>query len=328
MPSKTMNTATLHINLLTWYQKNGRHELPWRHTDDAYLIYLSEIMLQQTQVGTVLERFYFPFLKRFPTLSSIANAPLDDVLKMWQGLGYYTRAKNLHASARICNGTLPDTQEALDALPGIGKSTSHAILAFGFHQPYPVLEANVKRIIARVYALKDPKDKELWQKAWELLDYDHPYDYNQAMMDIGAMVCTPKTPTCKVCPFNFTCKGQKTPEHYPQPKKKKVIPHKKKVALLIQKEGRLGLIQRKERFLHGLWGFMQRDEKPKEGLLLGNASHTYSHFKLSVSLFTCKEAVNVDGWFSLKEMNQLALSKVDEKLLKIVLNSGLSYTED
>ena len=323
-----MDTATLHQNLLTWYQKNGRHDLPWRQTHDPYHIYISEIMLQQTQVGTVLERFYFPFLKRFPTLATIAQAPLDDVLKQWQGLGYYTRAKNLHIAARTCKDQLPQTKEALEALPGIGKSTAHAILAFGFHQPYPVLEANVKRIITRIYALTEPKDKELWEHAWSLLDHAHPYAYNQAMMDIGAMVCTPKDPLCTACPFNVTCKGQHAPQMYPTPKKKKVVPSKRRIALLITKEGKLGLIQRKERFLHGLWGFVQCDEVPKDGKFLGKATHTYSHFKLALELFTCKEPPLVDGWFTCKEIDTLALSKIDEKLLALVLKSDRSDREN
>ena len=188
--------------IFEWYHINGRHDLPWRQTEDAYKIYLSEIMLQQTQVKTVLERFYFPFLKRFPTLESVAKAPLDDVLKAWEGLGYYTRAKNLHHTAMTCEKALPSSPEELGGLKGIGKSTAHAICAFAYKQALPILDANVKRVLCRFYGLECKDEKVLWQKAWELLDTKHPYEYNQAMMDIGSMVCTPKEPQCDRCPLD------------------------------------------------------------------------------------------------------------------------------
>ena len=177
---------TIHQKIRDWYQKHGRHDLPWGMTDDPYAIWLSEVMLQQTQVGTVLERFYSPFLRRFPTLESLAEAPLDDVLKMWEGLGYYNRAKNLHKAAQIVvdmhqkeqqNGqthrsapTLPSDIDILIKLPGIGKNTAHAVAAFAFREPVPVMEANVKRILCRLHKLESPTDKILWERAYELVD--------------------------------------------------------------------------------------------------------------------------------------------------------------
>jgi A/G-specific adenine glycosylase len=301
-----------------WYQNNGRHDLPWRQTDDAYKIYVSEIMLQQTQVKTVLERFYFPFLERFPTLKSVADAPLDDVLKMWEGLGYYTRAKNLHHTALTCKGILPRNPEELGGLKGIGKSTAHAICSFAYRQALPILDANVKRVLCRYFALKDKDEKVLWEKAWKLLDSKRPYEYNQAMMDIGAFVCTPKNPTCKKCPFVVTCQGKDNPESYPKRVKKTKIPTKKRFALVFQNEGKFALIQRKEKLLHGLWGFVQTDEKP-EGLLLGKVTHTYSHFKLELKLIQIQSLhVSFDGWFSLDEINDLALSSVDKKIIQLL----------
>lgn len=308
--------ARVKDTIYQWYQTNGRHDLPWRQTSDAYKIYLSEIMLQQTQVKTVLERFYFPFLERFPTLQSVAEAPLDDVLKMWEGLGYYTRAKNLHHTAITCKGVLPKSPEELGGLKGIGKSTAHAICVFAYHQALPILDANVKRILCRYFALHVKNEKILWDKAWKLLHVKHPYEHNQAMMDIGAFVCTPKNPRCNDCPLNVTCKGKHAPQNYPKALQKAKIPTKKRFALLLEKEGKLGLIQRKEKLLHGLWGFVQSDELP-EGLLLGQVYHAYSHFKLELDVIQTECSVKVDGWFTSEEIAQLALSSVDKKIKEL-----------
>lgn len=303
--------------IYAWYQKNGRHDLPWRQTNDAYTIYLSEIMLQQTQVKTVLERFYFPFLKRFPTLKSVADAPLDDVLKMWEGLGYYTRARNLHHTAITCNGSLPKKPEELGGLKGIGKSTAHAICVFAYHDVLPILDANVKRVLCRYFALSKKDEKVLWEKAWQLLHVKQPYEHNQAMMDIGSMICTPKNPLCAECPLFFTCKGKQMPERYPLALKKAKIPTKKRFALIIEKEEKFGLIQRKERLLHGLWGFIQVDDYPQNAQLLGKVTHTYSHFKLDIEIIKFDDLhVKVDGWFGLDEMQTIALSGVDKKIIQ------------
>src|SRR5471030_2980369 len=169
-----------HQHLHQWYNLHGRKQLPWRTTDDPYAIYISEIMLQQTQVKTVLERYYFPFLQRFPTLAALTAAPQDDVLNAWQGLGYYNRALNLHKAAKRCGEQLPGTAEALMSLPGIGRNTAHAIAAFGYRQPVTVMEANVRRVLSRIFALSCPDEKTLWDKAGALLDKGNPFDYNQA----------------------------------------------------------------------------------------------------------------------------------------------------
>ena len=160
----------VHKKLHDWYAKNGRTDLPWRNTDDPYHIYISEVMLQQTQVKTVLERYYFQFLEKFPSLEVLSRADLDEVLKMWEGLGYYTRAKNLHKTAQIIQPKLPKTYEALLKLPGIGKNTASAICAFAYKQNLAVMEANVKRILCRIHVLKNPKEEELRELALEMLD--------------------------------------------------------------------------------------------------------------------------------------------------------------
>lgn len=305
-------------SIFLWYQQYGRHDLPWRNTSDAYRIYLSEIMLQQTQVKTVRERFYDPFLKRFPTLQSVADASLDDVLKMWEGLGYYSRAKHLHESALTCKGVLPESIEALQGLKGIGKSTAHAIGAFAYNQALPVLDANVKRILCRYFGLKVKNEKELWEKAWELLDTKRSYSYNQALMDIGALVCTAKNPRCKECPLHVTCIGRDEPYLYPMAAKKKTIMVKKKLALVLIKDEKIGLIKRSEKFLHGLWGFPQCELDACEGKKIGSVRHAYSHFKLELDVVLAHHNEQEKEWFSYEELSNRALSTVDLKILSLL----------
>ncbi len=305
------------LSLLDWYKKNGRHELPWRNTQDAYHIYLSEVMLQQTQVKTVLERFYFPFLKRFPSLKALGEAPLDDVLKMWEGLGYYTRAKNLHKTATLIS-ELPSNIDTLMTLPGIGKNTAHAIAAFAFHQSVPVMEANVKRILCRIFALQNPSPKELWDKAYELLDTAHPFEYNQAMMDIGSGICLPKNPKCLLCPLSTICTGKDAPERYPQ-KQKKTVPTREQFIMVYRYNDKLSLTQRKGKFLHGLWGFESVDDPLCAAEYLGEVTYAYTHFKLICKIYVYDEPSKEHmHYFSLSDIRNLAISKVDEKILTLL----------
>lgn len=309
-------------SIYQWYKINGRHDLPWRQTDDAYKIYLSEIMLQQTQVKTVLERFYFPFLERFPSLKSLEKASLDEVLKAWEGLGYYTRARNLHHTAIVCQGVLPRSPEELEKLKGIGKSTANAICAFAYHQALPVLDANVKRVLCRYFALFSKEDKVLWIKAKEILNQQYPYEHNQAMMDIGALICTPKEPRCESCPLEVSCQGKNSPQSYPKALKKAKVPLKRRYALVYEYEGKWGLFQRKEKLLKGLWGFFQTDKKPEKAEYRGLVKHTYSHFRLELEiLHLLGKNEAVDGYFTPKEMGNLALSTVDKKIITTLLRS-------
>jgi len=316
-----------HEKIQVWYQSNGRHDLPWRTTDDPYPIYLSEVMLQQTQVRTVLERYYFPFLKRFPTLKALGEAPLDDVLKLWEGLGYYNRAKNLHKTAQILSQiqvrgiapTLPSTIEELVVLPGIGKNTAHAVAAFAFRQSVPIMEANVKRILCRLHQLKTPTDKALWGIAYAMVDRDNPFDYNQAMMDIGATVCTPSNPSCSLCPLGDICKGQETPALYPT-KKKRAVPTREQTIMLTLYNGKLSMYQREGKFLHGLWGFEETETPLCASEYIGEVKHAYTHFKLQCKVYLY-HALDKDerAYFSPHEIGKLAISKVDEKILKLYL---------
>ncbi len=308
----------VHKNLQQWYQDNGRHELPWRQTDDAYRIWVSEVMLQQTQVKTVLERFYFPFLEAFPTLKDLANAHEDDVLKMWEGLGYYTRCRNLHKTAQICHDKLPKSVKELVKLPGIGQSTAHAVAAFSYHTPVPILDANVKRILYRVFGLKEAKEKVLWEKAYVLFDKTDPYHYNQAMMDIGATLCQAKSADCEQCPFESVCKAvQDDPLLYPQKKAKKSTPKRIRHLVVHERDGKYALRQRETRLLHGLWGFVEYDE-PQDATVVGEILHKYTHFHLYATIYHTSKSIDNVSWFTPQEIQTLALSGADHKVLALL----------
>lgn len=310
-----MYTQT-HKNIHNWYKQYGRLDLPWRSTNDPYHIYLSEVMLQQTQVKTVLERYYFPFLEKFPTLKKLGDSPLDDVLKMWEGLGYYNRAKNLHTTA-VQIDTLPQNIEELIKLPGIGKNTAHALAAFAFKQPVPIMEANVKRILCRVNQLRTPSEKILWELAHQLVDKVNPFDYNQAMMDIGATICSPKDPKCPLCPLADICKGKEAPALYPT-KKKRVVPTREQNVLLSVYNDKLSLKQRKGKFLHGLWGFESVETPACASDYIGDVAHVYTHFKLTCHVYVYYETdKEQEHYFTAAEIEKLAISKVDEKIVKL-----------
>lgn len=212
--------------LLAWYDQHKR-DLPWRNTRDPYLIWLSEIILQQTRVAQGLD-YYLRFAERFPSPRALAEAAEDDVLKLWQGLGYYSRARNLHEAAKSMNGVFPSTYEGVRALKGVGDYTAAAICSIAYSMPYAVLDGNVYRVLSRVYGIATPIDsvsgkKEFLALAQKMLDTRSPGDYNQAIMDFGATVCTPQSPACLTCPLAEQCtarlenrveqlpvKGQKT----------------------------------------------------------------------------------------------------------------------
>lgn len=339
-----------HHALLTWYRAHGRHTLPWRNTSDPYHIWVSEVMLQQTQVATVLARFYHPFLEKFPTIVSLANAPRESVMKAWEGLGYYRRAGNMHEAAKIVvsrelsvfnKGPLTTNDSRLTtllSLPGIGQNTAHAILAFAHHQPVAILEANVKRVVARIFALERPRDAQLWMGAEMLLNRAAPFDYNQAMMDLGSMICTPKAPRCQLCPAQRICKGKHAPELYPAPKVRKKV-QTRQVAILVQidGEGRIYLERRDEALLGGLWGFRQQAVTPSnDGIYLksrkadavmrrhdkyvGHVTHIYTHFRLEAEVYLEKlpEKKRGNSWFTREQITALPLSKLDHKVLTLL----------
>ena len=332
----TAKQSAFHRALHRWYKTHGRHHLPWRNTRDPYAIYISEIMLQQTQVKTVLERYYGPFLKAFPTLKVLGQASKQEVVKQWEGLGYYTRAANLHAAARECQGVLPKTVETLRQLPGIGRNTASAIASFAYKQAVPVMEANVRRVLCRVFALKKIDENVLWEKAELLLDRKNPFDYNQAMMDVGSLVCTKRNPRCDVCPLATICKGKASPASYPAPKVAKSTPVRHRVIVaLCDTEGRYYLQRRESRFLHGLYGFPEYAPDAtsilhkstsyplKRSSIIGQVTQTYSHFTLQAVVHLIAVAVDKKALglhrATLEEMKALPLSRADHKIVAMLV---------
>ena len=254
--------------LLAWFDVRGRKDLPWQGETSAYRLWVAEVMLQQTQVATVIP-YYKRFLARFPTLASLAEAPLDELLHLWTGLGYYARARNLRKAARLVmqahGGALPLTVAALTALPGIGRSTAGGIVAASTGQPAAILDGNVKRALARCFAIPGwPGQadvlKRLWAKAEALTPKNRSADYNQAIMDLGASICTPRNPKCHACPLADICiaKARQATDAYPGKKPKRSLPVRRALMLAIRLDGRLLLERRPPSGLWGgLWSFPQ-----------------------------------------------------------------------
>lgn len=296
--------------LLPWFEQHGRKDLPWQQQLSAYRVWVSEIMLQQTQVNTVIPYFQ-RFMQAFPDIQSLAHAHLDHLLKLWAGLGYYARARNLHHAARIVcdqhNGELPRDLAQLMALPGIGRSTAGAILSLAFGYSASILDGNVKRVLARVYQVpgwsgQASTQKKLWLLAEQQTPEATVAHYNQAMMDLGSGVCRRSRPACESCPLTSLCLSfkQQTQAQYPQPKPRKSRPHKHCWMLIHQHENRLLLERRPEQGIWGgLWslpelqslehldawqhkvlGQTEKADSCRENIL----RHQFSHFDLSISI--------------------------------------------
>jgi A/G-specific adenine glycosylase len=303
--------------LLSWYDKEKR-PLPWRKDCDPYRIWVSETMLQQTRVSTVLP-YYRRFIDRFPDISSIAEADLQEVLKLWEGLGYYSRARNLHEAARrlAAEGSpVPDRWERLRALPGVGDYIAAAVLSIAFDKPYPVVDANVKRVLSRLFEVDEPVNragshKVFSEAAGRLFDKSAPGSFNQAMMELGALVCIPRRPDCAACPVSGFCKAfsNEATAVYPLRVAKKPIPIHRMVIALVMKRRRLLIVRRPlEGLLGGLWEFpggrLQPDETGEDacrrevwqsvGLAVSpefrlmSIRHGYTHFRIEAGVFVCR----------------------------------------
>jgi len=247
--------------LVNWQKQHGRQSLPWQHTGDAYKVWLSEVMLQQTQVSTVLA-YYDRFLKAYPTVTDLAGAPDQDVMQLWAGLGYYSRARNLHACAKQVverfGGQFPRTVAALESLPGIGQSTAGAIASLAYGVQAPILDGNVKRVFCRYYGVEGYPEqtaikKKLWTIAAKNVPADYPGVYNQALMDLGATCCTPRNPACVRCPVMDTCVALRKGlvGQLPTPKPKKARPELYFISLIVQDE--TGAILLELQTAKGVW---------------------------------------------------------------------------
>jgi len=273
MPQAPSLEPSFSAALLAWFDRHGRKDLPWQRDRTPYRVWVSEIMLQQTQVATVIP-YYERFMARFPNVAALASASLDEVLHLWTGLGYYARARNLHRAAQIVvrehGGEFPRTFEEVQALPGIGRSTAGAILALSLDQRHPILDGNVKRVLTRVFGIQGfPGEVAVERQLWELADACTPSErvaqYTQAIMDLGATVCTRSRPACAACPMQSRCIAFRDGLQavLPTPRPKRVRPRRSAYALILRSaEGALLLEQRPaEGLWGGLWMFPQFDSR-------------------------------------------------------------------
>lgn len=322
--------------IVRWHHKHGRHHLPWQNTQDRYKVWVSEIMLQQTQVATVID-YYQKFMQHYPTLNKLASANIDDVLQHWAGLGYYRRAKYLHMAAKIMinehRGIPPTDPKVLATLPGIGKSTANAICSLANNLPYPILDGNVKRIFARFFGIYTPQktslyEKELWALAEKHLSKEQARIYNQALMDIGSSICLPKKPQCDRCPLNtLGCYAQthdqitRLPQINDQKKVKKTKKHIFMLILLSKEPNtRVFLIQRDDTsFWPRLWvlPFFDSEEElnehiDKKSTLQKHATitHQFTHIHWNITPIEVSnehDNINIKGqWVTKKEIKNLA----------------------
>ena len=334
--------------IIHWQQRHGRHALPWQGSRDPYRIWLSEIMLQQTQVATVIP-YYARFLARFPTLPKLAAAHEDEVLALWSGLGYYSRARNLHAAAQtivnVHGGQFPATPDVISQLPGVGRSTAAAIAALAFGQRCAILDGNVKRVLARHGGVSGwPGDKKVENILWQLAESRLPISsieaYTQGMMDLGATVCTRSQPVCDACPVRTDCvaHAQCRTADLPAPRPKKVLPEKRTQMLLLVDQGELLLEKRPDRGIWGgLWSLPELDFNadpaahcihhhgvaPISVQPLAQLTHSFTHFKLHIHATRVQPATRSplrpgQAWLSLDGALEAALPAPVRKLVALL----------
>lgn len=344
-----MSEASFSTRLLDWFDQHGRKDLPWQK-QSPYHVWVSEIMLQQTQVKTVIP-YYQRFIKRFPNIQQLALASIDEVLHHWSGLGYYARGRNLHRTAQIIcnvyNSELPNTLEELISLPGIGRSTAGAILSLSRDQRWPILDGNVKRVLARCFGVAGwPGTRAVEQQLWQISEQHTPQqrvaDYTQAIMDLGATLCTRTKPKCSACPMNRHCIALKTESIalYPGKKPKRKLPEKHTVMLLLHNKHDEILLQQRppSGIWGGLWCFPQCDVETdysrwcQQQLGLGvdsistgmQFSHTFSHYRLHITpvhaRVTGSSKVIMERapqlWYNRQQPASLGLAAPVSKLLK------------
>ena len=350
---------TIAAPLLAWYDQHARR-LPWRGSIDPYVVLVSEVMLQQTRVETVIP-YFERWMQRFPNLESLAEAPLQEVLAAWEGLGYYSRARNLQRAAQMVmnefNGKIPSDLTSLRRLPGVGRYTAGAIASIAFGQPAATLDGNIRRVLSRVFNVSEDArspagQRQLWSLAAGQLPIDRPGDYNQALMDLGATICTPQAPDCPVCPLTTTCQARdlglqtQRPVLMPRP----ALPHITVTAAIIQRDSQVLITQRPPHgLLGGLWEFpggklqegetlpdcLQReireelDVTVEVGSQAGVYRHAYTHFRLTLHAFFCRLLsgeprplqVAALRWVQPAELGTYPMGKVDRQIALSLLKT-------
>jgi A/G-specific adenine glycosylase len=347
--------ATLRERLLAWYAAH-RRDLPWRaapgETADPYRVWLSEVMLQQTRVETV-RPYYARWLECFPTLQALADAPLDDVLKAWEGLGYYSRARNFHRAVREVaasyGGAVPDDPADFRSLPGVGRYTAGAVMSIAFGREEPLVDGNVRRVFARWLDDPDPAEVELWRLAEALVPGASPGELNQALMELGATVCTPRKPRCEACPAAPFCAARAagTQEERPARKTRKPLPHEDTAVAVVEHDGRVLLVRRPlDARLGGMWAFpfvvRHRGEEvgaaaeraAREGLAMevrageavGTVEHVFTHVRASYHAVRCAvltgdpRPLRYDdfAWATPEEVSRYALPVAQQRIAALM----------
>jgi A/G-specific adenine glycosylase len=326
------STPTFAERLIRWYEAN-RRDLPWRRTRDPYRIWLSEIMLQQTRVAAVIP-YYERFLERFPDFQSLAGAPEEELLALWAGLGYYSRARNLQKAAQEMQrlGGFPEDYDSIRALPGVGDYTAAAVGSIAFGLPVAVLDGNVIRVMARVNCedgdVGNARIREkLRQSVQNHIDPNRPAEYNQGLMELGATICLPKSPKCLICPINDICcaRGRGIENSLPI-KLKKASSIEEEIAVLVVRRGRKILLWQRaadSKRLAGFWELPQGDDlgKARRGALLGQFRHAIVNHVYEVSVYEAKLSGEVPGlykWILWEDLRQLPLSTIARKSLQLV----------
>lgn len=344
-------------SILMWFDKEKR-DLPWRHTQDPYRIWVAEVMLQQTQVDTVIP-YYERFINKFPTLESLAHASREDVLRVWEGLGYYRRAHHLHQAAQEAlhrYGRVPENFRDFRSLPGVGDYTARAVMAIAFNKPYVPLDGNVRRVLARWFALK-VKPSAYRKHAEALLPWvpvGRDRDFAEALMELGATVCTYPRPNCRRCPIQTSClahrEGQE--EAYPPPSTRRSIPEVEVAVGYIERQGKILMGKRREgKMLGGLWELpggkvepgetleraLRREIEEETGIrrledlrYVGKVRHTYTHLRVMLHLFRAKagedvqkvEEVEVLSWVTPEELKNLPVPRGTRKVLELLERKG------
>ena len=340
-------------SLLSWFDLEKR-DLPFRKNRNPYRTWVSETMLQQTKVKTVIP-YYYKWIRRYPDIISVYKSNESSLLKSWEGLGYYSRCRNFHKAAKIVcekyNAKIPDSWEAFRSLPGVGDYTAGAVLSIAFKQPFIAIDGNVKRVMARMLGRKKLSKYNIQRFISTLnnwLDHNRPGDFNEAMMELGACICLPSSPECYKCPVNKYCAAYKSgkPLNYPLKEKVKRIPHHIFAACIIKEKNKILIQKRHSKMLNGLWEIPNtrvnnipqiREElnnylKKYYGFnievikQLGTINHSYSHFKMELILFECKKIGDIKkhskmcNWIKKADIDNYAFHKVNHKIFSLINN--------
>lgn len=357
-----MEDKKIRNNLIKWYHKHQR-ELPWRESNDPYAIWISEAMLQQTQVSTVIP-YFKKFLRQFPDIHALAQANLESVLKIWEGMGYYARARNLHRAAALIvkryQGKIPSSVEELKTLPGVGDYIASAVSSIAFQNPCPVVDGNVKRVLSRIFLIDTPVNDSSSHKVFypvalrfvDIHSQNHQGIFNQAIMELGALICRPRKPDCTKCPVLSFCQAYKQGliHQFPRRHKKQKTPEYLVSAAILRKNGKILITRRKlEGHLGGLWEFpggkVLENETPQQACireikeevnldisvdkLLTRIKHAYTHFKIKMDIFNCtyiSGELKLNGpmdyrWVKAHELALFPFPGADRKFMHLIIEN-------